>query len=187
MSSKKYCSSKLFRYIPVERLLTNPLDSFNQIINVPCLKIICIIKRYKEFLVFELQDKFNMMGGEDEGKRKEKTMTKKFDSLLQILKQNFSHTKCMLNWSKIVVFRKILTRLMTNHCMVHGFSALCHITYISLLCRQLCVLRWNRFVFGGERVHSDRLLQHGTIHTVRRPAGDFLLSSLQFYSILLSI
>ena len=36
------------------------------------MKIICIIKRYKEFLVFELQDKFNMMGGEEEGKRKEK-------------------------------------------------------------------------------------------------------------------
>ena len=34
------------------------------------MKIICIIKRYKEFLVFELQDKFNMMGGEEEGKRK---------------------------------------------------------------------------------------------------------------------
>ena len=73
------------------------------------MKIICIIKRYKEFLVFELLDKLNVMGGEEEGKRKEETMTKKFDSLLQILKQNFSHTKCMRNWSKIVLFRKILT------------------------------------------------------------------------------
>ena len=60
--------------------------------------------------VFELLDKLNVIGGEEEGKRKEKTMTKKFDSLLQILKQNFSHTKCMRNWSKIVLFRKILTR-----------------------------------------------------------------------------
>ena len=34
------------------------------------MKIICIIKRYKEFLVLELQDKLNVMGGE-EGKRKE--------------------------------------------------------------------------------------------------------------------
>ena len=110
-----------------------------------------------------------------------KAKGRKFGSLLQILKQNFSHTKCMLNWSKIIVFRKILTRLMTNHCMVHGFSALCHITYISLLCRQLCVLRWNRFVFGGERVRSDRLLQHGTIHS--ETAGRWF--STQFFVALL--
>ena len=58
------------------------------------MKIICIIKRYKEFLVFELQDKFNMMGGEEEGKRKEKRVNNDqeiWQSSSNIEKKLFTH------------------------------------------------------------------------------------------------